>query len=134
MLLMVVGRTRDEACRPCDRVAGDALGAAQHSDWGAGVVVHYGSETFYLRMDDASMAPRFEAGVWLYVDPDEPAEAGRYVGIEDPRTGMRTARLMVEEGGRRVLRALDDGWPEIVLDHDNETMILGTVVFGGSRP
>ena len=99
-----------------------------------GAVVHYGSETFLLRMGDGSMRPRFEAGDWLYVDPDEPAEPGRCVGIEDPDGGGRTARLMVERDGRRVLRALDGGRPDIVLDRDNETMILGTVVFRGARP
>ena len=41
---------------------------------------------------------------------------------------------MVERDGGRVLRALDGDWPEIVLDRDNETMILGTVVFAGSKP
>ena len=97
-------------------------------------MVQCGPESFFLRMDDASMSPRFEAGDWLYVDPDEPAEPGRYVGIEDPESGVRTARLMVERDGRPALRALDGGWPEIALDHDNETMILGTVVFAGSKP
>ncbi|MCY3673177.1 MAG: hypothetical protein OXH14_19125 [Alphaproteobacteria bacterium] len=63
--------------------------------------MHYGSETFLLRMGDG---------------------------------GMRTARLTVERDGRRVLRALDGGRPDIVLDGDNENMMLGTVVFRGARP
>ena len=87
-----------------------------------------------MRMPDDSMSPPLGDGVWLYVDPDEPAEPGRCVAIDDPDTGGRTARLMVERDGRRVLRALADGWPEIVLTYDNETMMLGTVVFQGARP
>ena len=31
----------------------------------------------------------------------------------------------------RVLRALAPNWSEMVLDADNETMILGVVVFAG---
>ena len=94
--------------------------------------MHYGPETFALRMADASMQPRFAAGDHLFVDPDEPAEPGRFVAIEDPETGERTARLMEARDGRRVLRPLDAHWPELVVDRDNETMILGTVVFAGN--
>ena len=34
----------------------------------------------------------------------------------------------------RVLRAVSGDRPDIVVTRDNETMILGTVVFMGSRP
>ena len=91
----------------------------------------YGAETYFLRMADGSMSPRFEEGDWLWVDPDEPAQPGRLVAIEDPETGERTARLMVDG---RVLRAVSGDRPDIVVTRDNETMILGTVVFMGSRP
>ena len=93
-----------------------------------------GGETFAVRMRDHSMAPRFNAGEWLFVDPDEPAVPGRFVAIEDPAGGGRTVREMAMVGGRRVLRALDADWPEIVVNGDNETMILGTVVFWGGLP
>ena len=97
--------------------------------------MHYGPETFAMRMPDASMRPRFADGDYLFVDPDEPAEPGRFVAVEDPETGERTVRLMQARDGRRVLRPLDGEYrPEIALDRDNETMILGTVVFGGRRP
>ena len=91
----------------------------------------YGAETYFLRMADGSMSPQLEEGDWLWVDPDEPAEPGRLVAIEDPETGERTARLMVDG---RVLRAVSGDRPDIVVTRDNETLILGTVVFMGSRP
>ena len=94
--------------------------------------MQFGRETFFLRMVGDSMLPRFVDGEVLFVDSDEPAESGRFVAIEDPETGGRTARLLVEEDGRRVLRVLSGDWPECVLDRDNETMILGVVVFKGS--
>lgn len=93
--------------------------------------MHFGPDTFIMRMVGASMEPRFRDGDYLYVDPDEPARRGRFVAIRDPDTREEIARLLVVEEGRRVLRTLRGDPPEVVLDADNETMILGTVVFGG---
>ena len=76
--------------------------------------MQYGPDTFFLRMADTSTSPRFEDGDFLWVDPDEPAEDGRFVAMD----------------GRRVLRALCGDWPEP--DAGNETMILGVVVFGAA--
>ena len=78
------------------------------------------------------MAPRVAEGDWFFVDPDEPAAPGRLVGVADPDTGERTCRLLAEEDGRWVLRAVDARWPSRVLDGDLVTMITGTVVFVGS--
>lgn len=92
--------------------------------------MHYGADTFVLRMPVAAMEPRIAADAYVYADPDEPAEPGRLVSIVEPETGRATVRLMVLEDGVRVLRALS-GWPDIVLDRENEIMITGTVVFVG---
>lgn len=97
------------------------------------MAVDCGPEWFFLRMRGLSMSPRFEDGEYLCVDPDEPAEPGRFVAIVDPATGRDTVRLMAERGGRRVLRTLAGDGPDLVLDRDNETMIFGTLVFKGSR-
>lgn len=91
--------------------------------------MHYGPETFPVRMPDAAMEPRIAVDAYAYADPDEPAEPGRLVSIVDPETGAATVRLMELRDGVRVLRALSPGWPDIALDRDNETMITGTVVF-----
>ena len=37
----------------------------------------------------------------------------------------------MEADGRRVLRAAPDGYPEIVVDADNEADIRGVAVFAG---
>ena len=91
----------------------------------------FGPETFVLGMAGASMEPRFLDGDYLYVDPDEPAEPGCYVAVGGGEAGATTLRLLVEEDGRRVLRALNPGWPEWILVAGNETMILAVVVFAG---
>ena len=85
-----------------------------------------------VRMEDDSMAPEVMRGWWAFVDPDEPMAPGRLVGVDDPETGGVTVRRLVEEGGRRYLRAVGVGWPDIEVDYDSETLIRGTVLFVGS--
>ena len=89
-------------------------------------------ETLIVRMADASMAPRFLAGDYLYVDPAEPVRPGRFVPVRDDR-GEITVRLLVAENGGWVLRALAPGWPERALDAASAAAIRGVVVFAG-RP
>jgi len=51
------------------------------------------------------MQPAFQRGDFLYVDPDVPAEDGRYVAIK--RETGTTVRLYREDDGRRELRTLN---------------------------
>ena len=88
-----------------------------------------GAERFTVRAADNSMTPRLRAGDYVRVDPDEPAVAGRVVLFGHGEAAV--VRLLVEEDGRRVLRALREGYPEVVVDADNETDIRGVVVFSG---
>ena len=94
-------------------------------------MVDFGRETFAARMADASMAPDPPRGRWAFVDPDEPMAPGLLLGVDDPETGKVTVRRLVVEDGRRILRAADPGWPDIVVTRDNETLIRGTVVLIG---
>ena len=79
----------------------------------------HGPETFVARAADDPMAPGIAPGDFVWVDPDEPAVV---------------RLLVVAEGGRRLLRALGEGYPEIVVDADNETGIRGVAVLRGRRP
>ncbi len=89
----------------------------------------YGLETFIERVEDDAMAPRISRGDFVYVDPDEPAVDGSVVLFRYGEAAV--VRLLVVEGGRRALRALDEGYAEIVVDADNETGIRGVAVFVG---
>ena len=74
----------------------------------------HGRETFIVRAGDDGAAPRVASGEYAWVDPDEPAEHGRLVALwEDGEDSATLVRLLVVEDGRRILRALDEGWPEI---------------------
>lgn len=90
-----------------------------------------GPETFVVRVVGASMEPWFRDGEFAYVDPDEPAVYRRFVAFREPGSDTTRIRQLVVSDGRRVLRASAPGWPECVVDADNETMILGEVVFAG---
>ena len=90
----------------------------------------FGPETFVERVSDDGMAPRISRGDYVYVDPDGPAADGSVVLFG--RGADAVARLLVAEAdGRRVLRAARDGYPEIVVDADNEADIRGVAVFAG---
>ena len=92
----------------------------------------HGPETFIARAADDGASPRVARGDWVWVDPDEPADHGRLVAVWADGTEPATlVRLMVVEGGRRVLRALEAGFADIEVTRENETMIRGTVVFAG---
>ena len=58
------------------------------------------------------------------VAPDAHPRRTSRVGADRNLAGLRV-RLLVEEDGRRVLRALRPGCPDGVLDTDNETDLLG---------
>ena len=94
-------------------------------------MVSYGPDTFVMRVEDDSMAPRFLRGDYVYVDPDEPAAHGRYVAIRDGAAGAGVVRRYLVEAGRRVIRALHPDLPDRVLTYDNETDLRGTVVLRG---
>ena len=83
--------------------------------------------------DGCGMEPEFGAGDFVYVDPDEPATAGRFVAVQPRPEDAVTVRRLATEDGRRVLRTLDPAVPDCPLDAANETMLLGVVVFRGQR-
>ena len=93
----------------------------------------YGSETFLVRVEGHSMEPRFRDGEYVYVDPDEPAVDGCFVGVGDAEDGTMVIRQLRHEHGQMVLRILNPCRVERVLDKDTETMIQGVALFVGSR-
>ena len=56
--------------------------------------------------DGCGMEPEFGAGDFVYVDPDEPATAGRFVAVQPRPEDAVTVRRLATEDGRRVLRTL----------------------------
>jgi len=79
------------------------------------------------------MEPRFRDGDLVWIDPDEPAVDGCFVGVwdraEDGTTAIRRYR---QRNGRRTLHTLNPCRLDCVIDAENETIIRGVVVFVGS--
>ena len=70
---------------------------------------------------------------YVRVDPDEPAVDGSFVAVRDPgRGGETVVRLLIERGGRRVLRTLDGRCSEHPVETGNETDTQSVVVLVGN--
>ena len=93
--------------------------------------VRYGTDTFTVRVVGDDMAPKFSDGDFAYVDPDEPAVNGRFVGVQECESRETVVRLYVVEDGKRLLRAMRAEISDRVMTSDNETDIRGTVVAWG---
>ena len=89
--------------------------------------------TFVLRVKDESMAPKFHDGELIYVDPNAPADAGRYVVVCTDSAAEATFKQLVEADGHRYLRALNADWPKPVVEARESVRICGVVVFHGGR-
>ena len=91
-----------------------------------------GPETFVLRVRGESMAPRFDDGDLIYVDPGVEARSGSFVVVRDG-AGEATFKQLVEEDGRRYLRAANPDWPNPIVEARPDAALCGVVVFRGSR-
>ena len=92
-----------------------------------------GPDTFVLKVAGESMAPRFPDGDYIFVDPDVPAESGRFVVVGRPDDGAATFKQLVVEDGRRYLKAANPAWPEPIVEMQPDAAVCGVVVFQG-RP
>ena len=92
-----------------------------------------GPDTFVLKVAGDSMAPRFPDGDYIFVDPDLPAESGGFVVVRLPEGGDATFKQLVEEDGRRFLKAANPDWPERIVEAEPGAAVCG-VVFFQARP
>ena len=97
-------------------------------------VAAFGPDTFVVRVEGGAMAPAFRDGDYVWVDPDEAAADGCFVGVRDPRAGTTVIRWLDREEGRLVLRTLDPARVERELVGDEEMQIEGVAVLVGNRP
>lgn len=114
-----------------DAAAADHPSIARHST-GAMHLSDYCARgpAFWLMVDGESMSAPFgrsvPAGALILVDPRVEAAAGSLVIVSVPGQQQAVFRELVEEGGRRYLRALNPTWPVIAWEAD--WCIKGVVV------
>ena len=95
--------------------------------------VRCGPDTFVLRVSGESMAPRFQDGELIFVDPERTPRSGSYVVVRrGDGTGAATFKQLVEEDGRRYLKAVNPDWPERIVEADPDAAVCGVVVFKGA--
>ena len=87
--------------------------------------------TFVLRVTGISMEPRFRDGELIFVDPAVSPEHGKFVLIRLEEKQEPVFRQLIIEGGRRYLQALNEDWPERVMELDESALCLGVVIFKG---
>ena len=88
-----------------------------HSECGA-------SEPYALQVTDDSMELEFPKNSIVIIDPSGYCKDGDYVFVE--YDGVRWFRRFVEKNNKKYLIALNDMYPEILLDNSYD--ILGVIV------
>lgn len=87
------------------------------------------AEPYALRVIGDSMAPEFQDGHIIIVDPGTPATHGSYVVID--YDGDTTFRQFIIEGDRKILRALNDNFNDVELKGNYN--VRGVVIQRGGR-
>ena len=90
--------------------------------------VRCGPRTFVLRIRGASMEPKYHEGDLIFVDPDVFPDSGRHVVVCTPGSSEATFKQLIEEDGRRYLRALNPDWPDPIIEARIEARVCGVVV------
>lgn len=85
-------------------------------------------KTYALRIRGESMAPRFQPGEIIMVDPEVPADNGRFVIAKKTNSNEATFKQLVVEGNESYLKAINPQWPEPIIRLTEEWIICGVVI------
>ena len=88
-------------------------------------------ESFVLRVRGSSMEPKFHEGDLIFVDPNAPAEHGKYVVVRIDASNEATFKQLIIEEGSQYLKALNPDWPNRIIEIDEDASICGVIVFKG---
>jgi SOS-response transcriptional repressor LexA len=77
------------------------------------------------------MEPKFGKGDLIFVDPEVPAESGKYVVVRLAGSDEADFKQLIIEGGRHYLKALSPDWPDRITEMDEAAQVCGVVVFKG---
>lgn len=88
-------------------------------------------ESFVLRVRSTSMEPKFYEGDLIFVDPNVPADHGKYVVVRLDESNQATFKQLIVEDGKQYLKALNPDWPNRIIEVEEESTICGVLVFKG---
>ena len=85
--------------------------------------------TFALRVKGQSMAPRYEPGLIIYVDPEVvPFDGDDVVAMLTDDNEATFKQYVEEPGGKKMLKARNPGWPEPWVAINGNCQIIGVVI------
>lgn len=90
-------------------------------------------QTFTLRVEGDSMMPRFPPGTLIFVDPEVPATPGKMVVAMLTDSSHATFKQYIEDGGQKMLKAINPDWPQRCAPINGNCVIVGTVIFAGAE-
>lgn len=88
----------------------------------------HGPNTFALKVQGASMEPKFQDGDIIFVDPSREADHGKHVVVRLEDEMRATFKQLIIEGGESFLRPLNPDWPDKVIRVNGTATICGVVI------
>ncbi len=79
------------------------------------------------------MAPYFPQGHIIFVDPEVVAISGKKVVAMLSDSNEATFKQYIEDGGQKMLKAMNPNWPEPYIAINGNCRIVGTVIFAGAE-
>lgn len=92
--------------------------------------VQHGSRTFALRVVGDSMAPDYQEGWHIFVDPDIQARHNDDVIVRDETGNATFKRLQITQEGQFLL-ALNTDYPNRIINVPKGSTICGVVIYSG---
>ncbi|MGX8939310.1 LexA family protein [Symbiopectobacterium sp. Eva_TO] len=87
--------------------------------------------TYILRVVGDSMIEEYSPGDMIFVDPEVEAIHGDDVIALLLDSGEATFKRLIEDSGKKYLKALNKNWPEQYIQVNGCCSIIGTVIFSG---
>lgn len=86
-------------------------------------------DTFVLRVIGDSMAPEYEAGRLIFVDPQRaPISGDDVIAVLTESNSATFKRFIEEPGGQRLLKALNPDWRDPYMPINGNCHVIGVVV------
>ncbi|MEG3753120.1 S24 family peptidase [Psychromonas arctica] len=88
-------------------------------------------KTFLLKVRGQSMAPIFNEGELIFIDPEVDAINGKYVVARLDDENEATLKQLIIEDGHKFLKAANPQWPTPIQPVNGNCTIVGVVIFAG---
>lgn len=105
----------------------DPYPAGEAESWEPCPVPH-GENTFAVRINGESMAPKFQHGEIIFCDPSVQPNNGDYVIAKLIDENQATFKQLIMDDGQYMLKALNPNWPNPYIPINGNCQIVGKVI------